>query len=766
MPWSTFGQTYTIHTVAGSGTCCFSGDGGPATSAQLNDPTGVAVDSAGNLYIADMGNDSIRKVSNGVITTVASGLAGPWGIAVDSAGNLYISGEDNRVRKVSNGVITTVAGNGTGGFGGDNGPATGAQLWGPAGVAVDSAGNLFIADTYNYRIREVSGGTITTVAGGETPGFGGDNGPATSAQLLNPLSVTVDAAGNLYIADRFNNSIRKVSNGVISTVAGSWMSGFSGDNGPATSALLSAPMSVAVDSAGNLYIADHDNNRIRKVSGGLITTVAGGGSFLGDSGPATSALLSGASGVAVDSAGRIYIADTGNNRIRRVSNGVITTVAGNGGFSFFGDNGPATSAQLYHPEGVAVDSGGSLYIADSGNQLVRKVSNGVITAVAGNGTPGFSGDNGPAIDAQLSGPNGVAVDSAGNLYIADSGNFRIRKVSNGVIATVAGGGSFLGDTGPASSAWLWGPEGIAMDSADDFYIADAFNNRIREVSNGVITAVAGDSGFGYFGDNGPAPYAALSGPQGVAVDSAGDLYIADTGNNCIRKVSNGVITTVAGQRDVRLQRGQRPGHQRPGEPALGRGGGLCWQSVRLRHWQQPHPQGLKRGDHDRGGKRDARLQRRRRPSHQRPGEPSRRRRRGLCRQRLLRRPREQPHPCSDAGVSLHLLCRTHFVAGPGLGRQFAHQHPNHRCLSLDSLRPAELGYCFGCILRYRLRLRYSRGLPELWHCTERDDFDCGRLGYRHSASCGSEHSTAIDEQFSVCGPARGKFRSGTDAHSR
>jgi uncharacterized protein (TIGR03437 family) len=561
LSWTATAQTYTIKTLAGGALPVNI----PGTSDSLGPsaPQYIAADSPGNLFFVDQGVVLRLDAATGVLTLVAGNgtpgfggdngpatsaqLFNPEGVAVDSVGNVYIAdSRNNRVRKVSNGVITTVAGNGTGGFGGDNGPATGAQLWGPAGVAVDSAGNLFIADTYNYRIREVSGGTITTVAGGETPGFGGDNGPATSAQLLNPLSVTVDAAGNLYIADRFNNSIRKVSNGVISTVAGSWMSGFSGDNGPATSALLSAPMSVAVDSAGNLYIADHDNNRIRKVSGGLITTVAGGGSFLGDSGPATSALLSGASGVAVDSAGRIYIADTGNNRIRRVSNGVITTVAGNGGFSFFGDNGPATSAQLYHPEGVAVDSGGSLYIADSGNQLVRKVSNGVITAVAGNGTPGFSGDNGPAIDAQLSGPNGVAVDSAGNLYIADSGNFRIRKVSNGVIATVAGGGSFLGDTGPASSAWLWGPEGIAMDSADDFYIADAFNNRIREVSNGVITAVAGDSGFGYFGDNGPAPYAALSGPQGVAVDSAGDLYIADTGNNCIRKVSNGVITTVAG----------------------------------------------------------------------------------------------------------------------------------------------------------------------------------------------------------------------------
>jgi sugar lactone lactonase YvrE len=555
--------------VAGNGTTGFSGDNGPATSAELNFPSGLAVDSAGNLYIADAGNNRIRKVSNGVITTVAgdgtsgfSGDNGPAisaqltflsGLAVDSTGNLYIAegnlsiaeGDGGRIRKVSNGVITTVAGNGTFGFSGDNSPAIIAQLNRPAGVAVDSAGNLYIADLGNQRVRKVSNGVITTVAGNGTPGFSGDNGPATSAQLTFPAGLAVDSAGNLYIADGFNGRIRKVSNGVITTVAGNGRAGFSGDNGPATSAQLSFPSGVAVDSAGNLYIADELNNRIREVSNGVITTVAGGGSLIGENGLATSAQLNLPEDLAVDSVGNLYISELRSNRIRKVSNGVITTVAGNGTAGFSGDNGPATSAQLNGPSAVAVDSAGSLYIADYNR--VRKVSDGVITTVAGNGTAGFSGDNGSATSAQLYRPGGVAVDSAGNLYIADAANYRIRKVWNGVITTVAGDGTqgFSGDNGPATSAQLYMPVAVAVDSAGDLYISD-FSNRIRKVSNGVITTVVGNGTCcSILGDNGPATSAGLF-SRSVAVDSAGNLYIADDNNNRIRKVSNGVISTVAG----------------------------------------------------------------------------------------------------------------------------------------------------------------------------------------------------------------------------
>lgn len=555
--------------VAGNSTSGYSGDNGPAAAAQLSAPSGVAVDSVANIYIADTGNGCIRKVSNGIITTVAgiyledaplgdngpaigAGLSAPSGVAVDSAGNIYIADTYNcRIRKVSKGVITTVAGSACG-FAGDSGPATSARLNYPFGVAVDSTGNIYIADTFNNRIRKVSTtGIITTIAGNGTFAFGGDGGPATSAQLGEPNDVTVDSAGNLYIVDTFNNRIRKVSvSGTITTVAGNGTAGISGDNGPATSAQLDYPSAAALDSAGNIYIADYQSSLIRKISGnGTITTVAGNTKygFSGDSAPATNAQFDPVVGINLDSAGNVYITDAENCRIRRVAGGIVTTVAGSGICGFGGDNGPATSALLNSPFGRnAVDSAGNLYIADSNNNRIRKVSNGVITTVAGTGRAGFAGDNGPAVSAQLSFPTSVALDSAGNLYITDQQNHRVREISNGIIVTVAGNGlvSGTGNNGPAVSAGLGYPTDIAVDSAGNLYIADG--QVIYEVSKGIITTVAGPGVYGTEGDNGPATSAYLIDAAGVAVDSAGNLYIADSFENRIRKVSNGIITTIAG----------------------------------------------------------------------------------------------------------------------------------------------------------------------------------------------------------------------------
>jgi hypothetical protein len=355
----------------------------------------------------------------------------------------------------ANAIIATVAGDGNSGFSGDGGLATDAQLNSPVGVALDDVGNLYIADRVNHRIRKVTAatGVITTIAGSGLTGFGnggfsGDGEPATNARLNLPADVAIDKMGNLYITDSLNNRIRKVivATGIITTVAGDGTEAYGGDNGLAIDAQLQSPAGVAVDEDGNFYIADANNNRIRKViaATGVITTVAGSepighgnGGFSGDGGPATDAQLDYPTRVAVDATGNLYVADSYNHRIRKViaETGVITTVAGSGltGFDkggFGGDGGLATEAQLNFPTGVALDGEGNLYIADNGNHRIRKVvaATGVITTVAGDGMAGYSGDNGPAAEAQLNLPADVACDDVDNLYIADQDNNRIREI--------------------------------------------------------------------------------------------------------------------------------------------------------------------------------------------------------------------------------------------------------------------------------------------------------------------------------------------------
>ncbi|MET7391807.1 NHL repeat-containing protein, partial [Streptomyces sp. NPDC005444] len=328
--------------------------------------------------------------------------------------------------------LTTVAGTGYEGFNGDNRPATAAQLWYPRGVAVDVHGNLYIADTENDRVRKVdTGGTITTVAGTGEEGFNGDERPATTAQLKSPCGVAVDVHGTLYIADTENHRVRKVdAQGIITTVAGTGEEGFNGDNRPATTAHLASPRGVAVDVHGTLYIADMENERVRKVDAhGTITTVAGTGhgGFNGDNRSATTAHLASPRGVAVDVHGTLYIADTENHRVRKVdAQGIITTVAGTGEEGFNGDDQPATTAQLWYPGGVAVDVHGTLYIADRQNHRIRKVdAHGTITTVACTG----AGEGRPVGDGEpMTRPECLAFDSQGNLFIADTYAHRIRRV--------------------------------------------------------------------------------------------------------------------------------------------------------------------------------------------------------------------------------------------------------------------------------------------------------------------------------------------------
>jgi hypothetical protein len=581
-------STGNLTLVAGNNTPGYSGDGGPATSAQISTICGIALDSAGDLYIADCDSEVIRRVdaSTGVITTVAGDGSGgytgdggpatsatlnsPHGLAIDGAGDLYIADTLNSVvRRVdaSSGVITTVAGNGTAGYSGNTGLATRAKLNGPMGVVLDAGGDLYIADTQNNVVRLVtaSTGIITSFAGNTLSGYSGNGGQAKSARLNLPQGVALDSAGDLYIADTFNSVIRLVnaSTGIITTAAGDGTAGYSGDGGPAIKAALDHPGAVAIDGSGNLYIPDQDNFNIRVVnSSGTISTIAGDtfSTYGGNGGSATGAQLYEPMGaVAVDSSGNLIIPDTSNQAVRRVSAStgmIITTIAGTGVAGFSGDGGPATSAKLDEPEGVALDTAGNIYIADANNNVVRRidVSTGNISTFAGSQNCAYTGDGGPATSAQLCFPGGLAFDAAGDLYIADTYNMVIRRVdaTTGFITTVAGTGTqgYSGDGGSATDAELSIPNSVAIDGAGNLYIADSYNYVIRKVfaSGGEIITVAGDHTLGYSGDGGPATSATLNYPFGVGVDSIGDIYIADSYNNVIRFVdaASGQIATIAG----------------------------------------------------------------------------------------------------------------------------------------------------------------------------------------------------------------------------
>ena len=413
---------------------------------------------------------------------------------------------------VTQGVISTVAGNGLTPFSGDGGAATKASL-GVNALAVDGSGNIYVADMVSNRVLKVgASGIISAFAGNGAYSFSGDGGPATSAAVFGPSDVAVDGAGNVFISDTTNNRIRKVSAaGIMSTVAGTGSPAFSGDGGPATSAAISSPTSVALDGAGNLYFTDAGNNRVRRINtSGVIATIAGGAipGFSGDGGAATSASLFLPGGLAVDGAGNIYIDDVANNRIRKVNTaGIISTVAGSGVKGFAGDGGAATAAslnQLGAHAGLAADNKGNLYIADISNHRIRKVdASGIITTVAGNGIGGFSGDGSPAVTAGLNNPADVAVDSAGNLAIADTSNNRIRKVTfaggaappsisaNGVV----NGASFR--PGLVANSWAT-ILGTGLSAVSDTWANSIVNGKLPTSLGGVTVTIGGKPAYLYY----------------------------------------------------------------------------------------------------------------------------------------------------------------------------------------------------------------------------------------------------------------------------
>lgn len=566
--------TNTITTLAGIAGQC------NATGNDLAYPQGLGLDSSGNLFIGDPYNCVVRKfvLSSKTLSTYAgllsscgySGDGGaatsaqlyyPSGVAADSAGNLFIADSQNCVvREVtkSTGKISTVAGNHTCGFTGDGGKATSAEMNVFYGIAVNSTGTVVtFADYNNQRIRQFTvGGNITTVAGNGTACSGtcGEGGTATSAELYYPWGVAVTSAGTIYIGNNYNYVVDSVVvGGNLTLVAGNHSYNVETlvNNIPPQGAILNYPFGIFDDSSGNIFVADSHNNMIRELvkSSQLLTFFAGNGTygFLGDGGPATSAEMRYAYGVVKDSSGNVYISDAANCLIRQVNTaGNINTfagdvVSGNPQCGYAGDGGAALGAKMYYPYELAIDSKNAIYIADYYNDVIRKVSGGNITTIAGiGGIAGYGGDGGPANSALLNTPEAVAVDPAGNVFIADTHNCRVREINaaTGIINTVAGNGTcgFSGD-GQATANAVEYPEGIAVDANDNLFISD-YSERIRWVTpSGTMTTIGGNGTASYNGDGLLATLAEIYEPTGVTLDSAGDILFSDYNNFRVRMIS-------------------------------------------------------------------------------------------------------------------------------------------------------------------------------------------------------------------------------------
>lgn len=534
---------------------------GTTTTATFLNPSGVVADNAGNLYVSDAGAHTIRKIAtDGKVTTFAgtAGASGaidgtgaaarfnkPRGMVIDPAGNLYVADyNNNTIRKITPaGVVTTYAG-AAGLFGSADGAATTAKFNFPTDVAIDSSGNLYVADSANNAIRKISpAGQVSTLAGTAGAAAGLVDGTGAAARFNTPTGVTLDSSGNVYVADYNNQVIRKITaTGIVSTLAGTGKTTgvLDGQGYILSPSLFNNPTGLSINTAGTIFVADTDNNLIRKIAAdGTVTTFAGSSTAQGRAdGTGTAASFTDPTATALDSNGNVYVADTTNHTIRKITPaGVVTTFAGTVGTPGSNDASVGTSAAFNFPTGLAVDAAGNLYVADYGNSTIRKITPaGVVSTFAGAaGSAGSTNAVGSA--ARFKFPRSVAIDTSGNLYVADSGNHMIRKISSsGVVQTLAGtaGASGTAD-GTGAAARFSGPSGIAVDTSGNVYVSDSDNNTIRKITAaGAVTTIGGTAGS-VGNRDGAGAAARFDHPNGLTVDAAGILYIADSRNHTIRK---------------------------------------------------------------------------------------------------------------------------------------------------------------------------------------------------------------------------------------
>ncbi|MBW3672328.1 MAG: hypothetical protein KY432_11735, partial [Acidobacteria bacterium] len=563
-----------VTTVAGLAGMRGSEDGIGGT-ARFQFIRGIAVDGSGNMYVSDQ-NNLIRKVTPAGVVTTLAGMAGVYGsddgtgteasfssptyLAVDGAGNIWVPDYSNHtIRRITpDGVVTTVAGL-AGTAGSVDGSGSEARFRNPAAIAIDAEGNLYVSDTYNHTIRKMTPDGVVTTFAGEAGLSGSTDGSGTAAHFNRPRGLSIGSDGTIRVADTANHTVRLITpEGLVSTLAGS--AGQHGAvDGVGDAARFEGPEAVTVDGSGNVYVTDRYNDSIRRITpDGLVTTLAGRPAIRGDSdGSGESARFSYTRSVAVDGNGNVYVADSSNHTIRAISPaGEVSTFAGQSGVSG-SDDGIGSAARFSAPNGVATDAAGNVYVADTGNNTVRRITAaGTVSTIAG--TAGATGSaDGTGGDARFSGPAAVTVDGDLNVYVADLRNHTIRKISAaGVVTTLAGLAGASGSTdGAAAEARFNRPSGVAVDGAGTVFVADSRNHLIRAISSGgEVSTVAGQAGIaGPFSD-GTGSEATFNSPAGVAVDGSGNILVADKLNYAIRHITPpGVVTTVAGL-------GFRPGH--------------------------------------------------------------------------------------------------------------------------------------------------------------------------------------------------------------